>query len=585
MNTLCHLIPTFKNRNSANPAIQYKIENQWIKLSWKDYSNQIIKIANGLTNLGVKKNSKVVLISNTRWEWSAIDFAVMGLQAQIIPVYQNCSLEELEYILDNCEAEFLIVENKNVLRSFYSIQSRLKKSPQLISIETCENTILLSDLMKQEVCPDYIQFFEKSCLSTLPENILTIIYTSGTTGTPKGVVLTHEAAYSEVSEAFTYCGADASDVSLSFLPYAHILGRIESWGHAYIGFTMAYAENIEKVRTNLSEIKPTILISVPRIFEKIYAMVKTQVVGSKLQRQVFDWAINVGLKVGDLRIKKLPVSLSLALEYEVARQLVLSKVKDAFGGNLRFAISGGAPLNNEISLFFHACEILILEGYGLTETTAAITVNTPFDYRFGSVGKPIGETQIKIADDGEVLVKSKKVMKEYFKLPEETKNVFTDGWFHTGDIGEILSSGDLKITDRKKDLIKTAGGKYVAPQKIEGLLKLYPWISNVLIHGDQRKYIVALIALDKNYILEYAEEKQIVYSDYEGLTQHPTILNLVKQSIIDTNSQLASFESIKRYAVLSAEFSIEEGDLTPSLKVKRKYLDKKWAPLLDSLYA
>ena len=265
--------------------------------------------------------------------------------------------------------------------------------------------------------------------------------------------------------------------------------------------------------------------------------------------------------------------------------MVLSKVKEAFGGRLRFAISGGAPLAREIALFFHACDVLILEGYGLTETTAAVCVNTPYDYRFCSVGKPIGDVKLKIASDGEILVKSKKVMPAYYENPTATAEALEDGWFHTGDIGEIMDSGDLKITDRKKDLIKTAGGKYVAPQRLENLLKTHGMISNVLIHGDQKKYIVALLTLDKNQLLNFAKERNIQYPDFASLTQHPQVLATVRKLVAQTNSQLASFETIKRFTVLPEDFTVEAGELTPSLKVKRKLLDKKFKPQLEALYS
>jgi len=414
--------------------------------------------------------------------------------------------------------------------------------------------------------------------------MLTLVYTSGTTGRPKGVVLTHEQAISEVSEAFPLCGVTPDDTSLCFLPFAHVLGRIELWGHSYIGFTMAYAESIERLRNNLVEIKPTILVSVPRIFEKVYAGVYAQMENQNIKRKLFDWAVSVGREVSAKRMTHELVPLPLLGQFEIAKVLVLNKIVAAFGGRLRFAISGGAPLAQDISLFFHAAGVLILEGYGLTETTAAITVNTPFNYRFGSVGRPIGDVELKIAGDGEVLVRSKKVMREYYKNPDATKEVMTDGWFHTGDIGEILPGGDLKITDRKKDLIKTAGGKYVAPQRLEGLLQMQPLIGHALIHGDQKKYIVALLTMDRLSLEKYAKEHNLEYNKWTDLLKNPTVQAQTRQAVADANSQLASWESIKRYSVLPQEFTVEGGELTPSLKVKRKALDLKFHDQIESLY-
>jgi long-chain acyl-CoA synthetase len=362
------------------------------------------------------------------------------------------------------------------------------------------------------------------------------------------------------------------------------MGRIEHWGNAYIGFTMAYAESVERVRANLGEVRPTILISVPRIFEKIYSAISAQMEASPVKKKIFTWAVGVGRQITDLKVTRQVVPLELLATFQLAKKLVLNKVTDAFGGRLRFAISGGAPLSQDISSFFHAAGILILEGYGLTETTAAITVNTPFNYRFGSVGRPIGDTELKIADDGEILVRGQKVMKEYYENPEATAEAFEGGWFHTGDIGEILQGGDLKITDRKKDLLKTAGGKYVAPQKLEGLLKQHPLIAHSLICGDQKKYIVALLTLDPAYLQSLAKAENENFTDWQQLVGSPWVQDIVRDIVAETNSHLANHESIKRYMILPKEFTVEGGELTPSLKLKRKLLTKTFAREIDSLY-
>lgn len=586
MNTLPYYLTKFTQRTQLKPAVKYKVNDSWTSISWTQYFNTIKQVAESLVSLGAKKNSKIAIVSNTRYEWGILDLAILGLGAQTVPIYQNATNEDIHSILKNSEAEIIFVESVSYLRNIVSIITSHKIVKKIVCLEdyNSKDELILNwkDFLKLDKKLDFD--FSRSCLDIKPEDVATIVYTSGTTGEPKGAVLTHAAIFSEVSESFPLCGVTPEDTSLSFLPYAHILGRIELWGHAFIGFTLCYADGIEKVKNNLTEINPTILVAVPRIFEKIYLTIQSQLDGNILERKMVKWSLEIGHKVGELKLRRSPVPLSLAIEYELARKFVLSKVKQAFGGKLKFAISGGAPLSREIALFFHACDILILEGYGLTETTAAITVNRPFDYKFGSVGKPIGEVELKIAEDGEILIKSKKLMSGYYRNPEETQKVLIDGWFHTGDIGEIQNSGDLKITDRKKDLIKTAGGKYVAPQKIENLLKIYPFLSHVLIHGDQKKFIVALITLDKAYILNYAKQNNIEYKDYESLTQHQNILNLVRQAVAETNSKLASFESIKRYKVLTREFSIESGEITPSLKVKRKLLDKKFSDIIEKLY-
>jgi long-chain acyl-CoA synthetase len=347
---------------------------------------------------------------------------------------------------------------------------------------------------------------------------------------------------------------------------------------------LAFAESIEKIRNNLVEIQPTFMISVPRIFEKIYSAVWAQIQTQPLRLKLFEWALSVGKKVGEYKMSGQVLPLDLFLKYELAQKLVLHKITDAFGGRLRFAISGGAAISKDIALFFHSAGVLILEGYGLTESTAAITVNTPFNYRFGSVGRPIGEAKIKIAEDGEILILSNKIMKEYYKNPEANLEAFTDGWYHTGDIGEVLPSGDIKITDRKKDLIKTAGGKYVAPQRVEGLLMLNPYISHALIHGDQKKYIIALLTLDRPSVQKLAKEKNISFSSWEDLIKTAFVSEIGRKAVADANADLASFESIKKFLILPDEFTVETGELTPSLKVKRKALDNKFKPQIESLY-
>jgi long-chain acyl-CoA synthetase len=362
------------------------------------------------------------------------------------------------------------------------------------------------------------------------------------------------------------------------------MGRVEHWGHVYIGWTMAYAESIEKIRYNLPEIQPTVMVAVPRIFEKVYSAILAQVETQALRKKIFDWAMEIGRQISYKKVTHQLIPLKLLLQYEAAKKLVLNKVSEAFGGKLRFAISGGAPISKDLAQFFHAAGILILEGYGLTETTAAIAINTPYNYRFGSVGRPVGEAKIKIAEDGEILVKSHKVMKEYLKDPKNTAEVLKDGWFHTGDIGEVLPSGDIRITDRKKDLIKTAGGKYVAPQKLEALLLNNPLISHALIHGDQKKYIVALVTLDRLYLEKWAQEKDWTYNKWTDLAEHPDVIEAVRETVNKANSQLASFESIKKFKILPQEFTVEGGELTPSLKVKRKLLDKRFHEVIESLY-
>jgi long-chain acyl-CoA synthetase len=587
--TLGSSILGMPDRDPNHIAIKFKNSGEWKEKKWQDYYHDIETVAAGLLSLGVKPGDRIAIMANTRYEWSVCDLAIFGIKAVTVAVYQNNTPEDVEYILNNSGARVIISETRGPLKIFESVRKECPLIEKLIVFdETCPNPEAITWNHLQKIGAEYLKKnpsqFRQLCSTLTPDETATLLYTSGTTGRPKGVVMTHRQAFSEVSEAFPYAGVTTKDISLSFLPYAHILGRIEHWGHLYMGFTMAYAESIERIRGNLTEVRPTIMVAVPRIFEKIYAGILAQIQTQPLKLKLFNWALDIGRKVGEFKMSGQTLPLDLLLQYELAKKLVLNKITDAFGARLRFAISGGAPISKEIAMFFHSAGILVLEGYGLTETTAAITVNVPFNYRFGSVGRPIGDVQLKIAPDGEILVKSDKVMKEYYNNPEATKEVFTDGWFHTGDIGEILPSGDLKITDRKKDLIKTAGGKYVAPQRLESLLKLSPYVSHVHVHGDQKKYIVALITLDRPSVANLAKERGVPYSDWNDLVASSFVQDLIRKVVADTNSQLASFESIKKYVVLPHEFTVESGELTPSLKVKRKVLDQKFKAEIDELY-
>ena len=589
LRTLTSIVTEFPKRTTAKAAIKFKRDHKWQEWSWQDYFQEIETVALGLAKLGVKQGSTVAIMSNTRPEWSTTDLAVLGLGAIVVPIYQNNTADDVEYILNNSETTVLFIEGKELIPTWLNIKDKCSKISQVIVFDSFAKTegLLAWNELKElgrVFKAEKADYFVNQCLKVNLEDTATLLYTSGTTGRPKGVVLTHTQLVSEVGEAFPIFGANVEDTSLSFLPYAHVLGRIEHWGHAYIGFTLAFAESIEKVKANLAEIQPTFIISVPRIFEKVYGAIWAQITTQPLKRKIFEWALSIGQEVAELRMTGQVIPLDLLAKHEVAKRVALNKIPLALGGRLRFAVSGGAPLAKEISSFFHATGVLILEGYGLTETTAAITVNTPFNYKFGSVGRPIGDVELKIAEDGEILVRSKKIMKEYFKNPTATKEVFTDGWFHTGDIGEIGTGGDLKITDRKKDLIKTAGGKYVAPQRLENLLKLNPLISQVLIHGDQKKYVVALITLDKLQVEEIAKSKKLDYKDWTELTQNSTVQEVVRQIVAETNAKLASFETIKRFHVLPLEFTVEGGELTPSMKVKRKALDQRFSKEIEALY-
>lgn len=588
--TILHSIHNSHNRADSTPALRYKNKNGWQEMNWSDYSQKIESCAAALLRFGIKAEDKVAIMSNTRWEWGVFDFATLSLGSVVVPIYHNNSIEDVEHILHDSQPKILVLENKAQYRTWMSLKDKCPFVKQIVVLDNFtfdpKDFFLFEEFLEvgKQFLSDDPECVKNMSTTVTPDTVASIIYTSGTTGKPKGVVLLHSCITSEINEAFPLCGVTSTDETLAFLPFAHIFGRIELWGHMIIGYCINYAESIETLKNDLKVIRPTILISVPRIYEKIYSTILAQIETKPIKAKIFYTALEVGKQISHYKVTKQTIPLDLLLKYEIAKRLVLNKIKEAFGGRLRFAVSGGAPINLDISAFFHASGILILEGYGLSETTAAITVNTPFHYRFGSVGRPIGDVKLKIAEDGEVLVKSKKIMKEYYNQPEATAKVFTDGWFHTGDIGEITSTGDLKITDRKKDLIKTAGGKYIAPQRLEGLLKMSPLISQALIHGDQKKYVVALLTLDKVILENLAKENGWSYDTWVELCEKEEVVQLIKKTVSESNTHLASYETIKKFKILPVEFTIEGGELTPSMKLKRKVLDTRYAAEINSLY-
>ncbi|HEX4924998.1 MAG TPA: long-chain fatty acid--CoA ligase [Bdellovibrionales bacterium] len=586
--TILNSIEVAKKRGGT--AVRYVKNGKWTDMSWSEYVTQIEQIAAGLTTLGVKENTKVAVLSNTRVEWAVADLAILGLGAVTVPIYPSSLPEDAKFILNDSESTVLICENRAMVDKWKLIADKCPGVKHIVTMEPVKDpdvTVIEWNEIKsrgQKKLADTPDLYDKARKKVTLDQTATIVYTSGTTGVPKGVVLIHRCIISEVQEVFELVKIDESDTSLTFLPYSHILGRVELWGHIFLGFTQGYAENIDRIRVNLGDVKPTFLVAVPRIFEKIYNGIISQAEASPVKHKIFKWALEIGREVSAAKIAKKQLSIQALLKYRVAKKLVFDKLAQRLGGRVRFAFSGGAPLSREIAEFFHAANLLVLEGYGLTETTAAVTFNNPFDYRFGTVGKAVGDVQIKIASDGEILIRSDKVMKEYYKNPEATAEVLVDGWFYTGDIGELDSDGFLRITDRKKDLIKTAGGKFVAPQKLENLLKLNKYVSSVLIHGDKRKYIVALITLNADNVMAYARERGIEFNSIKDLSQNPQIQALIREAVAEANNGLASYESIKNFSILPSDFAVDTGELTPSLKVKRKFCDQKYKENLDRLY-
>lgn len=548
------------HRDSNATALKWKKHDVWETRTWQDYMRIVTKICEQLDDLKIKSNAHVGLLSNTSVQWSVCDVATIASGRVLVPLYASLSDDDVIYILNHAECDALFLEGDQAYSQFERVKNRLKKN--IITIRMDEIDLIASSVTDAQV----ESVIARSELIDR-EDTITILYTSGTTGTPKGVVMPERALVSEIEETFGLFTLSEMDCSLSFLPFAHVMGRVEHWGSLSKGYTLAFAQSIDTLKIDLKEIKPTLLVAVPRVFEKIYAGILSQVETQVTKKKIFEWARETSKQVQYYRETKQSIPFHVIAQFELAQQLVFKKIRSAFGGRLRFAISGGAPLQAELGQFFLSLGIKVLEGYGLSETFAAIAVNTESQFKFGTVGKPIGDVEIKFAEDGEILVKSDKVMKGYYKDKESTDKSFDGAYFKTGDIGEFTSDGFLKITDRKKDLIKTSGGKYVAPQKLEGLLKQEPLIAQTLIVGDQRKYIVAILAADPNTTEDNKQNR-----------------DKMKAQVQKINGELSSFESIKKFEIVFEAWTVENGNLTPSMKIKRKVLEQKYSEIIENLY-
>jgi len=569
--------------------VLYKEGGEYKGISTQEFKNMVEEFSLGLRELGLGKNDKIILLSENRPEWIISDLAILAFGGITVPIYPTLTAEQIEYIINDSDAKVVIFSNEIQGEKIKSIKDNLSKVENFISFISPPFKGVLSfsqvremGKKRKEKEPD---LFEKTALAIKPNDLATIIYTSGTTGIPKGVMLTHMNILSNILSVSEIIEFSDKDIVLSFLPLSHILERMVTHTYIYKGCTIAYAESVETVAENLLEVKPNIMVSVPRVFEKIYAKVMDNVLSSSpLKRKIFFWAVKVGKKVGEKKLAKKPIGFFLKLKHKIAHKLVFSKIIERTGGRVRFFVSGGAPLSKEIAEFFYAMGLVILEGYGLTETSPVISVNTFENLKFGTVGKPIPGVEVKIASDGEILVKGPNVMVGYYKKEAETKEAFKDGWFHTGDIGYLDKDGFLVITDRKKDIIVTSGGKNVAPQPIENMLKANPYISNAVVIGNKRKFISALIIPNFEKLEEYANFNNIKYKDRKDLISKKEIKNFMQAEVDRATEGLAPYERIKKIVLLDREFEISKNEITPTLKVKRNIIEEKYKDLIDELY-
>ncbi len=593
--TLARMFWERVEKSGERPAQSFKQGAAWKTLTWRQVGDVVREVALGLIAVGRQKGERVALLSASRAEWVQADFGIFSAGCVTVPVYPSYPPDLIAYVVNDSEAKTLIVEDPTQLAKALEARDRMPGLEQIVVISGYDAPQPPKIVMTWETLRRLGRDNEAAHKSTLaervattqPGDLATIVYTSGTTGPPKGVMQTHANHVAAVNASKQTTPVEDGWVHLLFLPLAHSFGRLESFLGVAHGLTTAFAENLDKIGDNLKETRPHFICSVPRVFEKVYGKILAGVeAGSPVKKKIFHWAVAVGRDVSRHQQRGQPVPAGLELKRKIAHKLVFSKLHAALGGRLVWAVSGGAPLARDIAEFFHAAGILLLEGYGLTETCPALTFNRPTHYKFGSVGQALPGVEVRIAADGEILARGPNVAtRGYFKQPQATAEVFQqDGWFHTGDIGRVDEDGFVFITDRKKDLIVTAGGMNVAPQNIENLLKADPFISQVMVYGDRRPYPVALITVNPDELQKFAREQGILTTDAAVIVKHPKIVERVARTVEEKNSQLQSYAKIKKFRVLPDDFTLDGGELTPTLKVKRKVVAQKYMHAIEELY-
>ncbi|HWC08665.1 MAG TPA: long-chain fatty acid--CoA ligase [Solirubrobacterales bacterium] len=584
--TLADLLQRSAEIYGDKPAVKYKDGDAWIARSFTEVLEIVRPLGLGLTELGVQKGDRVAILANTRPEWTYFDFAALSIGATVVPIYQTNSPEECRYVIENSDAKVVIVEDAEQLEKVKQVRSQLPKLEQIVIMTgTDPEALSMEDLAAKGATVD-ATVWEQRYTAVTPQDICTFIYTSGTTGPPKGCVISHGNYRAMLDMVNSTSVIEPEDVTYLYLPLAHSFALLIQLGSYDLGSAIAYWERDPlKILPNLAELKPTYFPSVPRIFEKIYtAATSGMEKAGGMKKRIFDWSIKVGEEMRETERSGRRPGFLLQRKYKFADEKVLSKIRALFGGNLRLAVSGAAPINPEILRFFDAAGVLVLEGWGMTETSTAATIATPDDFKIGTIGKPFPGCEVRIADDGEILVKGPNVFQGYHKNEEATRETIVDGWLHTGDLGEIDSDGFIKITGRKKDIIITAGGKNITPANLEAEIKQHPLVSQCVVVGDRRPYLVALVTLDPEEATAYAKEHNLP-EDPAALASNPDVKASIDAHVEKINENFARVEQVKKIAILPHDLSQESGELTPTLKVKRAVVTQKHENEIERLYA
>ncbi len=585
--TIADLFPLAIRKHGPRPAIKFKNEGgTWVTQTYEEVGETVRALSLGLMDLGIERADKVSILANTRPEWTYFDFAALSAGATVVPIYQTNSPEECQYVLENSDARAVIVEDDEQMEKVREVRDACPKLEFVIRMTgTSSDAISMQELLDRGAGSSDAEW-EERWSSVGPDDICTFIYTSGTTGPPKGCVISHGNYRSMLNMIHEVNVLGDEEVTYLYLPLAHSFALLIQLGTFDLGASLAYWERDPlKIIPNLAEVKPTYFPSVPRIFEKIYTAATSAVEKEGgMKKRIFWWAINIGKKVRRLEREGKEPGPLLAREHAFADKQVLSKIRGLFGGELKLAVSGAAPINPEILEFFDAAGVLVLEGWGMTETSTAATIATPEDFKFGTIGKPFPGCEIKIADDGEILVKGPNVFQGYYKNDEATRETIVDGWLHTGDIGEIDEDGFLKITGRKKDIIITAGGKNITPANLEAEIKQSSVVSQCVVVGDRRPFLVALVTLDAEEVEKLAKDDPEIGDDPASWPDDPKINRMINAHVERINEKFARVEQVKKIKVLPQDLSQEGGELTPTLKVKRNVVAEKYGGEIEALY-
>ncbi len=587
--TICQLFSNTIQSYPRENLMLYKKEGQYVPISTEEFGIKVRHFSLGLKELGLNPEDKLVILSETRPEWVMTDIANLCAGGITVPIYPSLIAEQIKYIVENSDAKIVVYSDSEQGDKVAEIRADFSNVTHYVTFESeAPDGVLTFDQVLEkgkEIFEESPDLFDKAASLAKPDTLASILYTSGTTGVPKGVMLTHNNFISNVKGVTDVIEFSNKDMVLSWLPLSHSFERIATYTYLYKGCSIAYAEDMLTVGQNMLEVQPTVVIGVPRLFEKVYSAVMDNVLASPpLKRKIFFWATKVGREFGQKTLRGEPIPKFLELKRKIAHKLVFSKIIAKTGGRIRFFVSGAAPLSKDIAELFYAMGLIVLEGYGLTETSPIISANRLEKIKFGSVGPPIPDVEVKIAEDGEILARGPNIMRGYYKMEEETREAIKDGWFYTGDIGHQDEDGFIFITDRKKDIIVTAGGKNVAPQPIENVLKTNTYVTDVLVIGDRRKFMSALVVPNFEKLEEYAKFNNIPYKDKQDLMKNEDIVKFLEAEIDRATPNLASYEKVKKIALLDREFTIADGEITPTFKIKRNIVEKKYKDLIDALY-